>query len=138
MQVPSQELAFIFSLLYHTWLTRNKQVYEAENGEELTSNVTILATSQKLVRDYREAQSHVQPTPTMRPTVNHWEGPPPGSHKVNVDGSWVDNDPFGGVGVIIGDHSGIAVASGYKRLYSAGGASTIEAAAFLYGIQMAI
>ncbi|XP_075654731.1 uncharacterized protein LOC142624885 [Castanea sativa] len=75
--------------------------------------------------------------PTHPPALHLWAAPPPGYHKINVDGA---SDEGGGnscIGVIIRDPSSVAIGALSKVLPSCLPAEITEAFALLYGVLLA-
>ncbi|PRQ23360.1 putative ribonuclease H-like domain-containing protein [Rosa chinensis] len=90
----------------------------------------------------RFLEEYKQAMPTLcrkkpRP-VSHWQCPPPGRLKINIDGAYIAEAQKGGVGVVGRDEQGTCVASLARHVPSASLALHMEAEALRAGLLLAI
>ena len=92
----------------------------------------------KTVVAYR-GQEGSHKSPVVRPSKSpeRWNKPPPGWVKLNVDGSWRQEDETGGAGMILRDHIGSIIFASCRFIQRCTSALEAEIAAILEGVSLA-
>jgi ribonuclease HI len=121
-------------LLYYwvIWSERNKILWNG--GTFHPQHMASWATT--LLEDY---QKHHPPKVKnkCRP-ASHWDPPPSGRLKVNIDGAFCPNQCKGGLGVIVRNENGDCIAAMHRSLPFISSAFQAEAEACRIGLLMAI
>ncbi|KAL4296489.1 hypothetical protein GQ457_12G013640 [Hibiscus cannabinus] len=127
------QFQFLLVLMWNVWNRRNRWVHQ---------NQLIPA---KLVSDYAQliatdSQGVWEPVPLMPQTrpMERWKKPEAGTIKVNVDGAWSQERNLAAIGVVARDHNGMVVDARARRVVGVHNPETVEARAFVEGIQMAM
>ena len=107
-----QDLELFFATAWALWSNKNKIVQK----DDSLSPLQVWHMAKIAMEDYACSTSwDFDPT---RPAPSKWVPPPPGIHKVNVDGAFSEQDNFSSVGVAIRDSNGQVVATFFLPLQS--------------------
>ncbi|KAL0006246.1 hypothetical protein SO802_013807 [Lithocarpus litseifolius] len=126
-----QDLELFFFIAWAIWFSRNRLVHEG-CGLPFTQ-VWHLAKSS--VDDF--ACSATWDLSQSRAPLSSWSPPPPGFHKINVNGASSESDSCSSVGVVIRDCWGQVVAALCKPLQACYPAELMEIMAIEQGVLLA-
>jgi reverse transcriptase-like protein len=127
-------LSSVLATMWASWYFRNKQIFEGVGGD----HVSIARSFNNMVEEYKlyngstsvSQQSSFLHYQSWRPPSNGWV-------KVNFDAYEADN-AIRGLGVVVRDSYGKLLVAGVRRIKSLWPVDICEAAAALFGIQVAL
>lgn len=128
--LDDKHIEMLFICCWVIWTERNKLVWEGGSF-----NPHFLADwARKLWEEYHQFHL-VKPRNRCR-SRSHWETPPSGRLKVNIDGSFRFDSGVGGVGVIVRDENGNCIAALQRSLPFCSSALHAESEACRAGLVM--
>ena len=81
--------------------------------------------------------SKLTDTRARAPAKRSWQAPAPGWIKINTDGAFIEASGEAGIGVIIRNHLGQVILSGWKYIDKGGSVEQVEALACREGLALA-
>lgn len=126
------ELDLFFMVAWSIWGNKNQAIH----NDVANPPSQVWESTRRALLDYNA--SCLNPLPTHPPTRYHWAAPPPGFHKINVDGATDDGGGNSCVGVIIRDPLGATIGALSKLLPSCLHAEVSEAFALHRGVHFAL
>lgn len=126
------DLNLFFMVAWSIWGYRNQAIHN--DTANLPSQVW--ESTRRALLDYKA--SRLNPLPTHPPACLHWAAPPPGFHKINVDGATDNEGGNSCIGVIIRDPSGATIGALSKVLPACLHAEVTEAYALHQGVLFAL
>ena len=100
-----KDLETLFVTAWYIWFNRNRVVHESLS----TPPGQIWDSAMRLAKDFKGVLSPHSNWQGSR--ASHWSLPPPGFHKVNVDGATYPDGSSSCIGVIIRDSTGHVTAA---------------------------
>ncbi|KAK9943809.1 hypothetical protein M0R45_009405 [Rubus argutus] len=130
--LPTNHLELLCMCLWVIWTERNNIIWK--NSFFNPSHMASWAF--KSLENYQKYHPAIRKN-SQRP-LSHWETPPSGRLKINVDGSFICEGEHGGIGVIIRDANGQCIASLSRSLTHVSSAIQAEVEACRAGLFIAI
>ncbi|KAL9664525.1 hypothetical protein QQ045_019929 [Rhodiola kirilowii] len=127
---PSR-LCLLFVSFWYIWFVRNR----VSHGGLWETPISAAARIKILVSQFR---SHTKDL-SLLPFVDDfdWHPPPPGTVKINIDGSWNFDSKVGGVAAVARDHSGLFMCVRMNYFTSLRSASECEGLTLWEGFALA-
>ena len=111
------------------WGNRNNAIH----NDEGCPPAQVWAIAKQSQIDFTTSCSHDHPShPTVR---THWSLPPPGFHKINVDGATTNDGGHSSIIVIIKDHTGATIGA-FNKLLPSALPTTVTEAGVLFATKM--
>nr|POF06690.1 putative ribonuclease h protein [Quercus suber] len=126
------DLDLFFMVAWSIWGNRNQAIH----NDAAIPPSQVWESARRALLDYKAAR--LNPLPSHPPARFHWAAPPPGFHKINVDGATGGGGGNSCIGVIIRDSSGATIGALCKVLPACLHAEVIEAYALHLGVLFAL
>ncbi|CAO2828302.1 unnamed protein product [Amaranthus hypochondriacus] len=120
--------------MWASWYFRNKQIFEGVGGD----HVSIARSFNNMVEEYKLYNgSTTVPQHFSLQHYQSWRPPSYGWVKVNFD-AYVADNAIRGLGIVVRDSQGKLLVAGVRRIKSLWPVDICEAAAALFGLQVAL